>query len=887
MKRRDDFRRLPSVGTSRRSIERDVDTEMGFHLQMRIEDLMRQGTSHDDARDQALREFGDTAAARGELTSIDARRARQRARSEWFGSLMQDIRFGVRGLRSRPGFTITVLLTLALGVGANAAIFSVVDAVLLRPLPFYQPSRLVHLWEAYQSKVDQRSEASFPDYLDWRARNKVFSDLAGYHGGGFLFGGAQPATIGGGKVTANFFDVLGVRPIVGRTFVAGEDAVGAPRVVLLTYGFWQREFGGDRTVVGRAIALDGAPATVVGVLPESFRFSPIGGAQIIVPIDRNKSGRENRGNHWLNIVARLRDGVSVAAAGQNMSMIMRDLAKEYPPTNAGRDGLVVPLHEEIVGSVRPVLLLLYGAVVVVLLIACVNVANLLLIRGADRQREIAVRVALGAGKTRLVRQLLTESLLLSVCGGALGLGVAQIGVRALLAVLPAQQLRGMPTVTSSGLDPRIVTYALLVSLAAGLGFGIIPALRMTKSALHDSLRNAGRGAIGGASRLRDSLVIGEIALTVILMSGALLFGRSLLRLLAVDPGFRVEHVVTTNIVPARSRYVTPESQVEFFRRFTDAVREVPGVESVGLVSRLPLDFGNSLGFDIAGRPASAPGQMPTASYRQASTDYFRTMGIPVVSGRAFGAADDANAPRVAVVNRSLVAAYFQNQDPIGQGLLIGRDTMHIVGVVGDVPIGKLEDKIPPTVYLAFAQNPQSSMAVALRTASDVEQTSRSVRRILSGIDATAALTPIMSMDDLIGTSASVFMRRFPLYVVGAFALTALLLAIVGIYGVVSYSVAQRTREMGIRMALGAQPGSLVQLVMRQGGRMAILGIGAGVVFALGLGRFAEKLLYGVRPSDPLTYVSVALVLAAVAVGATILPARRATRVDPALALRSD
>jgi predicted permease len=421
MTRPKDFRRLLSLVTTRRSIERDVDTEMGFHLQMRIEDLMREGKSHDDATAEALREYGDTVAARGELASIDARRARHDARSEWFGSLMQDIRFGVRGLRSRPGFTITVLLTLALGVGANAAIFSVVDSVLLRPLPFSQPDRLVHLWESFESNVDQRSEASYPDYLDWRARNKVFSDIAGYQGGGFLFGGAQPSTIAGGKVTANFFDVLGVRAALGRTFVAGEDAVGVPRVVLLTYGFWQRELGGDRSIVGRTIMLDGASASVVGVLPESFRFAPIGGAQIIVPIDRNKSGRENRGNHWLNVVGRLRGGVSVAAAGQNMSMIMRDLAKEYPPTNAGRDGLVIPLHEQIVGSVRPVLLLLYGAVVVVLLIACVNVANLLLIRGADRQREIAVRVALGAGKSRLDRQLLTESLLLAVCGGERGL----------------------------------------------------------------------------------------------------------------------------------------------------------------------------------------------------------------------------------------------------------------------------------------------------------------------------------------------------------------------------------------------------------------------------------------------------------------------------------
>jgi predicted permease len=382
-------------------------------------------------------------------------------------------------------------------------------------------------------------------------------------------------------------------------------------------------------------------------------------------------------------------------------------------------------------------------------------------------------------------------------------------------------------------------------------------------------------------------VIGEIALTVILMSGALLFGRSMMRLLAVDPGFRVEQLVTTNVVLARSRYATAESQADVFRRFIEDVRQVPGVESVGMVSRLPLDFGNSLGFDIAGRPLSAPGQMPTASYRQASTDYFRTMRIPVAAGRVFGAADVRGTPSVAVVNRALVATYFANQDPVGQGLLIGGDTMRVIGVVGDVPIGRLEDKVPPTVYLAFAQNPQTTMAVAIRTTSDRDALARSIRRALSAIDPSAALTPLTTMDDLITTSPSVFMRRFPLFVVGAFALTAMLLAIVGIYGVVSYSVAQRTREMGIRMALGAQPSSLRRVVMRQGGWMAAIGIGVGVSVALVIGRFAEKMLYGVRPTDPLTYVCVAALLAAVAVGATILPARRATRVDPALALRGD
>jgi putative ABC transport system permease protein len=882
-----DFRRLPHVGPTRHSIERDVDDEMRFHIQARIEDLMRQGKSRGDAESTALREYGDLAAARSELASIDRRRARQGAWREWLGSLGQDIRFGIRGLRSRPAFTITVLLTIALGVGANAAIFSVVDSVLLRPLPFAQPNRLVHLWETYEGKVDQRSEASYPDYLDWRARNAVFSDLAGYHGGGFLLGSTQPSTVVGGKVTANFFDVLGVHAIVGRTFAANEDAVGAARVVLLTYGFWQREFGGDRTVAGRPITLDGAQATIVGVLPESFRFGLFGDAQIVVPIDRAQGGRINRGNHWLKVVGRLRDGVELPAAGRNMSAIMHDLAKEYPPTNAGRDGLVVRLHDEMVGSVRPVLLLLYGAVVVVLLIACVNVANLLLIRGADRHREIAVRVALGAGKSRLIRQLLTESVLLAGCGGVLGLGVAKLGVQALLGILPARQMRGFPTLTAISLDSRIVVYALLVSLAAGVGFGIVPALRITRLALNDALRSAGRGAIGGGGRLRDGLVMGEIALTVILMSGALLFGRSLMRLLAVDPGFRAEHAVTTTVLLPPAKYNMAGPQLEFFHRFVDGVRQLPGVQSVGLVSKLPLDFGNSLGFEIVGRPESAPGYMPTASYRQVSTDYFRALGIPLVSGRVFGSGDDAKAPSVGVINRALASTYFHDQDPVGQGLIVGRDTLRVVGVVGDVPIGNIDDKIPPTLYLSFDKNPQTSMSVVTRTTADPVQVARAIRGVVSAIDPAAALTPASTMDELITQSPSVFTRRFPLYVVGAFALTALLLAVVGIYGVVSYSVAQRTREMGIRMALGAQPRSLLTLVMRQGGSMAAIGIIAGVVLAVTLGRFAEKLLYGVQSTDPLTYVCVVAVLAAVAVGATILPARRATRVDPARALRAD
>jgi putative ABC transport system permease protein len=880
------FRRLLSLALGRRSIERDVDDEMRFHIAMRVDDLMRDGIDRVDAERRAMREYGDLVAARAELAAIDRRRVRSESRREWFGSLGQDIWFGLRGLRSRPAFTITILLTLALGIGANAAIFRFVDAALLRPLPFARPDRLVHLWETFESKVDQRSEASFPDYLVWRARNVVFSDLGGYQDADFIVGGERPTTVAGMKVTANFFDVLGLRSLVGRTFVENEDAPGAPKIALLAYGFWQRQFGADRSVIGRTVTINGASATIIGVLPESFRFSMIDEPQVIMPIDRSAETRATRDNHWLQIVARLREGVDARAATSNISAIMGDLAKQYPEYNAGRDAIAIPLQDQMVGSVRPILLLVYGAVVVVLLIACVNVANLLLIRGADRDRELTVRAALGAGRSRLVRQLLTEGLLLAVCGGALGLLVAWLGVHALLRTLPPRPLQGFAALTAPSLDARVIGYTMLISIVAGLGFGVVPAFRATRPRLGAALRVSGRGTIGGGAHLRDGLVSAEVALTVLLLSGAMLFGKSLLRLLSVDPGFQPQRVVTTSVALPSTRYSSKISQADFYRRFEEGVRQLPGIQSVGLVTKLPLDYGASLGFDVVGRRSRA-GETPATSYRLASRDYFHTMRIPILRGRVFEMSDDAHLPSAGVITRTFAEVYFPGEDPVGQRLYLARDTVRIVGIVGDVPIGSIGDRIPPTLYLALNQFPSTSMAVAIRTSATTAEIGRALRGVVSAIDASVALTPPVSMDDLIDQSPSVFMRRFPMFVVGAFALTALLLAIIGIYGVVSYAVAQRTREMGIRIALGARTTSVLGLVMRHGLTTSAIGIVVGLVATRLLGRFTSSLLFGVQPGDPITYISVAGVLASVAVVATILPARRATRIDPALALRSD
>ena len=879
-------RKLFHHDATRRTVQRDVDDEMRFHLEQRVDDLVARGMSPDDARDLALREFGDVKAARAELASMDRRRVRKWAASEWLATVGQDIKFAARSLRRRPGFAATVLLTLALGIGANAAIFSVVDAVLLKPLPFAKPDRLVHLWEIFESKVDSRSEASFPDYLDWRARNHSFADMGGYHGSGFVFGVEHPQIVRAAKTTANFFDVLGVHASIGRTFAPGEDAVGAPRRVLLGYGFWQRSFAGDRTVIGRTIMLDGSSATVIGVLPSDFQFARLGDVSIWAPIDRPEESRQRRGMHWLNIVARLKDGVTLKAASSDMSAIMAQLAREYPPTNNGRDAQVIQLRDQLIGSVRPLVLLLYGAVAVMLLVACANVANLLLMRGADRRREVAVRIALGAGRGRLVRQLMTESLMLAVVGGAAGLVVARYGIHALVGIIPPGQRP--PAIAAVGVNTSVVLYSFLISLAAGILFGLVPALREARPQMAEVLKQGSRGS-GRAAALRDALVIGEVALTIVLMSAAALFGRSLVKLMSIQLGFHAEHLMTAGVFLPDANYAEPSRRVATFNRIVDGVRSLPGVDAAGTVTKLPLDWGNSTGFEIVGQPPSEPGKEPTASYRAASEGYFSALEIPVSRGRDFDASDGLDkAPRVGVVNKAFADAYFPDGNAVGHSILFGaHDSLRIVGQVGDVPIGNVDERIPPTLYVPFSQDPETYMSVAIRSRRDVGDLSRELNRIVEQTAPGAGVVHPVAMDQLITESSSVFMRRFPLLLIGAFAAATLVLALIGVYGVVSYSVAQRTRELGIRVALGAQASSLVMLVVRHGAWMAIAGVTIGISAALVLGRFVAGMLYGVDARDPATLGFVALVLGGAAVAATIIPARRATRVDPAIALQSE
>jgi predicted permease len=847
---------------------------------------MREGHSRADADARARREFGDIADARDELAGIDRRAARRTGWREAAESFSQDVRISLRGLRARPGFTATVLLTLALGIGANAAIFSVMYAVLLKPLPFAHSEQLVHIWETLDGTIDKRSEASFPDYADLRSRTRALSDVAGFQSTGVLIGVERPTSSVAGLVTANFFSVLGVRPALGRTFLPREDAVGAPKVVVISDDMWQRQFGRAPNAIGATMLIDGIPMTVIGVLPRDFRFGGrAAGCELWVPLPHDETMRQRRGSHWLNLVGRLRAGVTVDDATRDLTSIMRDLAKMYPPTNIGRGASVIPLRDELVGSVRPLLLVLYGAVAVVLLVACANVANLTLMRGADRAREMAVRVALGAGRTRLVRQLLSESIVLALSGGALGLAFAYVGIRAIVGVIPPRTLTALPALATAGVDMRIVAYAALVSVGAGIAFGLVPALRASSASIHDLLK---QGARGSAARgfLRDGLVVMEIALTVVLVSGAALFGRSLANLLSLELGIRPARVTTAGLLLSRSSAVDSVRFLQSFDRLMASARALPGVETVGLVSRLPLNGGETWDFGILGRPPAEPGKSPTGSIRWVGGNYFETLGIALKRGRLFAAGDDARAPHVVIISEALATQYFPGMNPLGQVILRYPDSLRIVGVVADVPIARLEDRSIATWYVPLAQVPPPGfMRIVVRGTRPSGDLIRELSTALAAIDPNAVLVDPVTMDDLLTRSPSVFTRRFPLLLGGMFAVTALVLALIGIYGVVSYSVGQRQRELGIRLALGADPRNVIALFLRHSARVAAAGTILGVSVALLATRFVSSMLYGIGSSDPVTYVAVSALLAAAALAATLVPAMRAARVDPTITLR--
>ena len=803
-------------------------------------------------------------------------------------SIIKDLRFALRGLVKHPAFTAIAVVTLALGIGGSTSIFTVVDAALLRGLPYKSPDRLYHIWENTGKKEFPKREFSYPDYQDYQ-QNNVFEGLAAYTGGGTILSGyGDPENLNSPRVSANFFSVLGVDPVLGRTFQTGEDTQGGPKVTILTYGFWQRRFGGDPGIVGRALTLNGDSYTVVGVLPASFQFA-LRPADLFVPYQPTQNQLTRRFMHGTNLIGRLKSDKSVSDAQAELGLIASRIEQQFNDSHAGTTVRVVPLQEEVVGSVRPILLVLLAAVGFVLLIACANVASLLLTRSLSRQKEVAIRSALGASRWRVIRQLLTESLLLSLVGGGAGLVIAYWGVPALVAVLPQSQLNAMPFLKALNLNGGILGFSFALSLLTGLIFGLAPALQSSKLDLNEALKEGGRQtSIGAGHRLRSAMVVTEIALAVVLLVGAGLMMKSLFRLLKTNVGFKTENVLTAFVILPPSKYTDANKQINFNDQLRQRVQSLPGVSGAGTFNILPVNAGNTTRFFVDGDPIPAPGEEIEANIRTVSDDYFTALGVPVLAGRAFDSRDTQNGQSVVIIGKTIADRVFAGRDPIGRKLRYSSVQANgdlVVGVVGDVKITGLDEAIRPVLYYPFRQSSSTFQNLVVRTDGDPNVLAGAIRNEIRNLEPDAAILNVRTMDDMIAQTPASFMRRFPALLISIFAGVALLLASIGIYGVVSYSVSQQTHYIGVRMALGASPADILKMVLKQGLLLALLGVGIGVLAALGLMRLLSTLLYQVSTNDVTTFATVTGALFVVALLACYLPARRATKVDPLVALR--
>ncbi len=809
-------------------------------------------------------------------------------------TLWPDIRYGWRMLWKSPGFTLVALLTVALGIGANTALFSVVNAVLLRPLPVAEPAALVNIWGTNPQADATRENASYLNFIDWRTQQTVFTSVAAYTNTfATLTGNDAPEALDGLAVAPELFQTLSVQPVMGRLFTAQEsEADNAP--IVLSQEVWQRRFGTRGDIIGQPITLDGQPRTVVGVLPAHFKFPfDIGTAKDFwTPLDPHNELNTKRGVGYLNVLARLKPGVTLAQAQAEMDNIARRLAGQYSENNEGRGVHLISTYEEVVGGVRPALLVLLGAVGFVLLIACANVANLLLARATRRRRELAVRTALGASRWRVARQLLTESLLLSLMGGAGGLLLALWGVDALAGVLPDD----VPRVREIALDGRVLAFTLGVAVLTGLVFGLAPALAASRLDVNEALKESGRGTGGGwrRNRVRSVLVVAEIALSLVLLIGAGLFLKSFVRLREINSGFDPARVLTLSVALPEAKYETPAAQARFFQQLLARMAAAPGVEASAAVFPLPFSGDNARGnFELEGRQAESQGDAPSALSYIISPDYLRAMSIPLRAGRSFNERDTREAPRVVLINETLARRFFAHEDPVGRRLVIASfadlakpATCEIVGVVGDVKHDGLDAAAEAAYYLPQQQATLAFMTLVVRGTADNPTTLvAGAREAVAQLDKDLPLTDIKPMPEWL--AASVAARRFNLLLLGGFALLALCLATVGIYGVMAYSVAQRTHEIGIRMALGAQTRDVLRLVVGQGLMLTLLGIATGLLGALALTRVLASLLFGVTATDPFVFAGVAALLALVALVACYLPARRATKVDPLIALRHE
>ena len=801
----------------------------------------------------------------------------------WEDEMFQDLRFGARMLAKNPSFTLIVVFTLALGIGASTAIFSVVNVVLLRPLPYANPERLVTLAETDAQRKVPSMAVSGPDFLDWRSQARAFERMAAFDGEGTfnLTGGEFPERIKGASVSEDFFATLGVAPALGRAFLSEEVKPGAPPVVMLSHALWQRRFGGDRGVIGQAMRVDGESATVIGVMPPHFQYPAE--AEMWRPF-ASSLGQLNRSLYLLKVIAQLKPGATIMQARAEMETIAQRLEQHYPETNKGHGIHLTTLQDETVGDVRPALYVLLAAVACVLLIACANIANLLLGRAAVRQREMAVRSALGAGRVRLLRQLLVESLLLAVTGGAVGLLLAFWGTNLLFSLNPS----AVPGVKELKLDAWMLGFALLTSLLTGVLFGLAPAWQISGSGLRASLQNSERGYSGGTRRLSSALIVTEITLALILLVGAGLLIKSFWRLVNVETGFEARHVLTMQLQLPEKEYAEKPRVVAFYDQLAQRIQTLPGVQAVGLVNELPMTGVFMQGLTVEGAPPQAPGRPPITALRVATPDYFSALGISLLNGRAFQASDRAETEGVVIIDRATARQYWPEGQALGKRIKLGgpqEPWLTVVGIVGDVRYHGLEYRLFPTVYVPHAQTPFKGMMLAVRTATNPLMLVTAIKEQVAALDRNLPVSKVATLEQLV--TGSVTQRRFNLMLLGTFATLALALAAVGIYGVISYSVSQRTREFGIRMAVGAQPRDVLKLVIKHGIKLALAGVLLGLAGAWALTRLMKTLLFSVSPTDPLTFAALALLLMLVALLACYLPARKAMKVDPLMALRHE
>jgi putative ABC transport system permease protein len=877
--------------------EAEIVEELSQHLAEQYEDAMTRGASEEEARQRVFEELNAPDLLERELEHVESPAPRNsvapgtETRGNMFADLAQDLRYGLRTLLKNPGFTVVALSALALGIGANSAIFSVVNAVLLRPLPFKNPEQLVMVWENATHLGFPKNTPSPPNFIDWQRLNTVFTGMAAMVERSFnLTGVGEPERLDGRRVSANLFDLLGVPPFVGRTFVPDDDRAGA-HVLLLSYSLWQRRFGSDPSIIGRAVTLNGESYTVIGVMPRGVHLPGYGNwnDQLWVPIAFSSEEKTERGNHFLDVIARIKPGINRKQAQAEMETIAARLAKEYPKYNTQIGATVTPLHEEIVGDIKPALLILLGAVGFVLFIACANVANLLLARAAVREKEIALRIALGASRSRLTRQFLTESVLLALLGGGFGLLLALAGIRVLKTFIPAT----ISQTQTINIDAKVVVFTALVALLTGIVFGLAPAMNALHSNLNDSLKEGGRDSAAGSkgNRLRNLLVIGEVAVSFILLIGAGLLINSFLHLRNLDPGFRADHLLTMRVDLSELKYPDGERRAEFFDEVLRRLRSLPGLESAAVAANLPFTYnGDSTTIAVEGIPDPPPAHWPDVIYRAIGSGYFTTMGIPMIRGRDFTDQDRGDSKKVVVISEKTAQHYWPGEDPIGKRLKPGATTSDIpwrevIGVVKDVRQNDFIAQPKMQMYLPYRQMKDlAANALVVRTSVEPMSLATSVRNAIWTVDKDQPVANIDTMDHIV--SEAIARQRFSMLLLGVFAALALLLAAVGIYGVMSYSVAQRRHEIGIRIALGAQRADVLRMTMKQGLKLVALGLLIGLASAFVLTRVMASLLFGISATDPATFASICVVLLGVAALANYIPALRATKVDPIVALQA-